>query len=290
MAVKKQIDNSIVYLIVDKEELKEKILERIQIGLDLSERQVSTKEEKSKAWGEFKDWNSYNEELVRQAFDKPDNRHFEEFKYKISYSVDAFYGEINTFQADMEEDKSVIKLQVAKLRRFYEKIELLKSPENLVKSDSTKNSYNNLLSLLRRFHKVGQAIRNRYDNRNTLIINNEYDVQDLLYGLLNIYFDDIRKEDFSPSHAGANSRIDFVLKKEKIIIEVKMTNDSLSINKLGQELLVDIGRYKEYPNCTDLIIFIYDKGDYVSNKTGFINDLQSQSTLKLKVTVIINPD
>ena len=68
-----------------------------------------------------------------------------------------------------------------------------------------------------------------------------------------------------------------------------MTNENLTTNKLGHELLVDIGRYKEYPDCNDLLIFIYDKGDFVRNKTGFINDLQKQSTNKLKVTVIINP-
>lgn len=289
MPVKKPVDNGIVFLVVDKEELKAKIEERIQLGLDLSERQISSKEEKNKLWGEFIDWNNFNEELVRQAFDKPSNFYLEEYKYKAGFSIDALYGKQNTFQEDVEEDKSAIKYQVRKLRRFYEKVELLKSPENLVKTDTAKNNLNNLLTLLKRFHKVAQAIRDRHNDRESIIIKDEYDVQDLLNGLLHIYFDDIRNEDFSPSHAGANSRLDFVLKKEKIIIEVKMTNESLTINKLGQDLLVDIGRYKEYPDCTDLVIFIYDKGDYIRNKTGLINDLQKQSTSKLKVTVIINP-
>lgn len=289
MPVKKPVDNGIVFLVVDKEELKVKIEERIKLGLDLSERQISSKEEKNKVWAEFIDWNNFNEELVRQAFDKPSNFYLEEYKYKAGFSIDALYGKQNTFQEDVEEDKSAIKYQVRKLRRFYEKVELLKSPENLVKNDTAKNNLNNLLTLLKRFHKVAQAIRDRHNNRESIIIKDEYDVQDLLNGLMHIYFDDIRNEDFSPSHAGANSRLDFVLKKEKIIIEVKMTNEALTINKLGQDLLVDIGRYKEYPDCTDLVIFIYDKGDYIRNKTGLINDLQNQTTSKLKVTVIINP-
>ena len=259
MPVKKPLDNGIVFLVVDKEELKAKIEERIQLGLDLSERQISSKEEKNKVWGEFIDWNNFNEELVRQAFDKPNNFYLEEYKYTVGFSIDALYGKQNTFQEDVEEEKSAIKYQVRKLRRFYEKVDLLKSPENLVKTDSAKNNLNNLVTLLKRFHKVAQAIRDRHNDRESIIIKDEYDVQDLLNGLLHIYFDDIRNEDFSPSHAGANSRLDFVLKKEKIIIEVKMTNESLTINKLGQDLLVDIGRYKEYPDCTDLVIFIYDK-------------------------------
>lgn len=68
-----------------------------------------------------------------------------------------------------------------------------------------------------------------------------------------------------------------------------MTKESIKVSKLGEELLVDIGRYKEYPDCNDLVIFIYDKGDFIRNKIGFINDLQKHSTSKLKITVIIIP-
>ena len=106
MPVKKPVDNGIVFLVVDKEELKAKIEERIQLGLDLSERQISSKEEKNKVWGEFIDWNNFNEELVRQAFDKPANFYLEEYKYKAGFSIDALYGKQNTFQEDVEEDKS----------------------------------------------------------------------------------------------------------------------------------------------------------------------------------------
>jgi len=289
MPVKKQPDNSIVFLIVDKEELKAKIEERIQLGVNISEQQISSKEDKNKVWAEFIDWNNFNEELIRQAFDKPINFYLEEYKYKAGFSIDALYGKVNTFQENVEDDKSAVKFQIRKLRRFFEKVELLKSPENVPKSDTSRNSFNNLLLVFKRFHKVAQAIRERHNNQETIIIKNEYDVQDLLHGLLQIYFDDIRKEDSSPSHAGANSRLDFVLKNEKVIVEVKMTNENLTTNKLGQELLIDIGRYKEYPDCNDLVIFIYDRGDFVRNKTGLINDLQKQSTNKLKVTVIINP-
>ena len=39
----------------------------------------------------------------------------------------------------------------------------------------------------------------------------EYDVQDLFHALLTIYFEDIRKEEWSPSYAGGASRMDFLL-------------------------------------------------------------------------------
>ena len=99
-----------------------------------------------------------------------------------------------------------------------------------------------------------------------------------------------RPEEFSPSNSGSNSRIDFALKNEKIIIEVKFTSESLTAKELGEELLIDIGRYIEYPDCRDLQIFVYDPREHVSNKKGLINDLQKKSTDDLKVTVIITPE
>lgn len=291
MPDRKQQDNDIVLLKVDKDYLKATIEDKIQLGLSICERKITSEQEKNQMWADFTDWNNLSEEIIRQAFDKPKNIYLEEYKYKSGISIDSLYGRQRqmTFQEEVEEDKSAIKYQVRKLRRFFEKIDFLQSSPTIQKNDTSKNQFNSLILLLNRFHKVAQAIRDRHNNKETIIIQNEYDVQDLSNGLLQIYFDDIRKEEFSPSHAGANSRLDFVLRNEKIIVEIKMTSESLTINKLGQDLLVDIGRYKEYPDCNDLVIFIYDKGDFIRNKIGFINDLQKQSTNKLKVTVVISP-
>ena len=41
--------------------------------------------------------------------------------------------------------------------------------------------------LLNRFHHVAMQLRDRYDDRETLDVSDEYDVQDLLHALLNIY-------------------------------------------------------------------------------------------------------
>jgi hypothetical protein len=68
-----------------------------------------------------------------------------------------------------------------------------------------------------------------------------------------------------------------------------LTKDSLSHKKLGEELLVDIAKYKEYPNCDQFVIFIYDRIDKIPNKAGFKNDLEKQSTTKMKVHAVINP-
>ncbi len=59
-----------------------------------------------------------------------------------------------------------------------------------------------------RFHKIAKQLRNRHDNRQTLPIKDEYDVQDLLHALLYLYFDDIRAEEWTPSYAGKSARVE----------------------------------------------------------------------------------
>ena len=75
-------------------------------------------------------------------------------------------------------------------------------------------------------------MRCRYENREnreTLKIEDEYDVQDLLHALLLLYFDGVRAEDY----AGKSSRMDFLLKNERVVIEVKKTRLGLADKELG---------------------------------------------------------
>lgn len=281
-----------VKLVLDKRALKLDIYARLQIGLQFLEQKVNTKKELDEWWNSFIDWDIYNLELIKQAFDKPNNSYATDYKRNSGYAGLIIYGEDSNkpeFQEYVESSRDEMKWQVRRLKQFYEKIDLLKTSEEVNKPDSAKNKFNDLIELLTKFHKVAQELRDRRQNRETLIVRDEYDVQDLLNALLYLNFEDIRREEFSPSNSGSNSRIDFILKKEKIILEVKMSRSGFGTKKLGDELLIDIGRYKEYPDCSDLVIFIYDKGDFIRNKKGLINDLQKQSTDALTVTVIINP-
>ena len=59
-----------------------------------------------------------------------------------------------------------------------------------------------------RFHKVARQLRTRHSNRVTIEVNDEYDVQDLLHAVLLLFFDDVRKEEWTPSYAGGASRQD----------------------------------------------------------------------------------
>lgn len=151
--------------------------------------------------------------------------------------------------------------------------------------------YNNkdiIINLMNRFHLVVKQLRDRYNNRETLDVQDEYDVQDLLHSLLYIYCDDIRSEEWCPSYASKCSRQDFLLKNEKVVIETKKTRKGLDAKKLSDELIIDIARYKKHPDCDTLICFVYDPEERIKNPRGIESDL-THETDEINVIVLIKP-
>ena len=136
-----------------------------------------------------------------------------------------------------------------------------------------------------RFHKVVRQLRIRHGGRETLDINDEYDVQDLLHALLQLYFDDIRAEEWTPSYAGSAARVDFLLKNEKTVIEVKKTRQGLADKEVGNQLIEDIERYKVHPDCEKLVCFVYDPEGRIGNPNGVMNDLNNRHEGFAKVVI-----
>ncbi len=136
-----------------------------------------------------------------------------------------------------------------------------------------------------RFYKVAKQLRVRYAGRETLDVNDEYDVQDLLHSLLQLYFDDIRPEEWTPSFAGSSARVDFLLKKEKTVIEVKKTRQGLADKEVGNQLIEDIERYQAHPDCEKLVCFVYDPEGRIGNPNGVMNDLNSRHEGFAKVVI-----
>lgn len=154
-------------------------------------------------------------------------------------------------------------------------------------SESNKINYNERLELIfRRFRLVANQLKHRHDNRATINIDDEYDVQDLLHALLKIDFDDIRAEEWTPSYAGSSLRMDFLLKEIDTVIEVKKTRKSMSIKDLGEQLIIDIEKYRNHPNCKTLYCFVYDTDMYISNPKGIKEDLENNHKGFLKVVII----
>ena len=150
-----------------------------------------------------------------------------------------------------------------------------------------EGAYRLIERILSRFHLIVREISERHEGRPTLEIADEYDVQDLLHGLLRLYFEDIRPEEWTPEYAGASARIDFLLKEEQIAIEVKKTRKGLGKKKVGEQLIIDIAHYQKHPECRTLYCFIYDPEERISNPRGLERDLSGKhGDLATKVLVV----
>jgi len=138
--------------------------------------------------------------------------------------------------------------------------------------------YEQIENLFLRFHSVVRQMsrEQRHDNRPTLDVNDEYDVQDLLHGLLRLFFDDIRDEEWTPSYAGSSTRMDFLLKNEHVVIEVKMLRKGLGKKRVAEELIIDKAHYREHPDCKTLYCLVYDPHGKIINPKGFEDDLSEK--------------
>lgn len=144
-----------------------------------------------------------------------------------------------------------------------------------------------LTKLAERLHLVVRQIRERHSGRPTLDVGDEYDVQDLFHALLSIFFDDIRKEEWAPSYAGGASRMDFLLPELEAVVEIKMMRQSLSTKQLGEQLIVDIAKYKKHPMCRTLFCVVYDPEGRVANARGVESDLNTeQGDIAVRVMVV----
>ena len=222
-------------------------------------------------------------DLIRDHI--PDSRHY------AASIVDSYNdGTSNWLQSSSYASVERIRGAVKSL-----KVRIERNP-SLFESDSGKIAidaddqvrFNGIETIADRFHAVVMQLRQRHDSRSTLDVNDEYDVQDLFHALLSLYFNDIRAEEWNPSYAGGSSRSDFLLPEINTVIEIKKTRQSMTTRQLGEQLLVDIAKYKKHPQCSRLTCFIYDPEGRVANPRGIEDDL-SNCDSDIDVRTIIVP-
>lgn len=95
-------------------------------------------------------------------------------------------------------------------------------------------------------------------------IENEYDVQHILYSLLRAVFPEIRKE-VNGDNGYSGTRSDLYLERYDITIEIKCTRTGMSEKQLTEELGADAFHYK----TRNLYLFIYDKEDIIKNPEAY---------------------
>jgi hypothetical protein len=153
---------------------------------------------------------------------------------------------------------------------------------------SSKDAAALVEQICRHFHQCAHQLLTRHAKRETIKIKDEYDVQDLLHALLKIHFDDVRPEEWTPSYAGSSSRMDFLLKKERVVVETKMTRKNLGQKEVAKELIEDTAWYRKHPDCDALVCFVYDPSHLCTNAVALEMDVP-QSSPGFPVKVVVGP-
>ena len=69
---------------------------------------------------------------------------------------------------------------------------------------------------------------------------------------------DLRKEESIPSFAGSAARMDFLLKDEKTVLEIKMPHGAQGQKQIKTQLIEDITTYLAHSDYKTFVGFIYD--------------------------------
>ena len=175
-------------------------------------------------------------------------------------------------------------------------IEQLPPSENLTHTNSPTagkpSKIEELLEILiRGLPRSMHPLTYRRKGAQPLSFKSEYDIQDLLHSLLRPWVADIRPEEFTPSYAGSSTRMDFLLPRHSLVLELKYIRDRSHAKTVGSELIIDIEHYRKHPQCEALWCVIYDPENLIPNKEGLIQDLSGDkgtvsSKLNVKVFVI----
>lgn len=134
--------------------------------------------------------------------------------------------------------------------------------------------------LLKGLRRAMHPLTHRRKGSQALSFSTEYDVQDLLHALLRPWVADIRPEEFTPSYAGSTTRMDILLPKYGIVIELKFVRDKNHAKKIGDELIIDISHYQRHPDCRYLWCVIFDQDHLLPNAAGLKNDLEGERSSK----------
>ncbi len=268
-------------LIVSLDEAKARLSAQIDKANNLLASKIESQEQLKQVQSEYNIWWAFTKELLRQIFSTSEIA--DEFARAVVV-VGSFQETLQEKITDLHDD---LHRHRERLMSIHQRLELFPLAAAEQKRESP-NALATIERLIRRFHITAQQLRQRHDNRPTLDVADEYDVQDLLHALLKIYFDDIRPEEWTPSYAGGAARMDFLLKVEKTVVEAKKTRPGLSAREIGNQLLEDIGRYQVHPDCQTLVCFVYDPEWRIVNPSGLENDL-SRSANGINVKVIIAP-
>jgi hypothetical protein len=105
-------------------------------------------------------------------------------------------------------------------------------------------------------------------------IEDEYDVQNILYLILRSFFEDAEYEDPTQKFGSGSSRLDLKIPSQDVIVEAKFARRESDFKRLEKEIKVDSIDYIKSTAYKKIIVFIYDNSSSVQLHQRTINALK----------------
>lgn len=137
---------------------------------------------------------------------------------------------------------------------------------------------------------IQKIIKNRRKDHPNFEIKDEYDVQDILYVILKSVFPNLRDEDAIPKVGSKTTKIDLIIREERILVEVKMIKEKDSNEThFIEQLKADFESYHECKWLGKLFCFVYDPYKKTRDISNFydLNGDRTKGEHNFNVEVIV---
>jgi hypothetical protein len=184
----------------------------------------------------------------------------------------SFYDKENAIMAIPSNSRDIIKAAIDNALSIIESYEEVNSIENESSSEVSKSA-ELIIRMMSNWSNMVVSFKEHRKDISPIEITNEYEMQYLLEGVLRLLFNDVRPETYTANYANKSNRTDFLLPKERILIECKMTREGLNDSKLSEELIIDKEHYRRHHGIDMVLCLVYDPERRIKNPEG-IKDIQ----------------
>ncbi len=171
------------------------------------------------------------------------------------------------------------------LRNILDGLDQVRSTKREVSTGpaSPRVEVSKVLAALNSFGDCVRYLNTRRSRGALLMLDDEAAVQDALYLMLRPWIVDLVPENPTGRVANRFAIKDFLSKANHLVIEAKYIRTREHGKSIVAELNDDIETYRYYPDCDDLIFFIYDPDGLIPDGAALERHLSSARTYGEKI-------
>jgi hypothetical protein len=263
-------------LTLDRETARVLLEAQIRRGTEIANEQIRSPDGLHRAEAERYSWSANNSAVLTKLFD---TQQVVDGFHKTFARVSA-PGGFDQFVASF---RKTVQGEVTRLESVLEQLDQYEEPsvEEPPVAETTGDTGTGATAaatverICARFHRVARGLAEREGGRNTFACKNESDLQHLFHALLQLQFDEIRLEEYTPSYARKTTRMHFHLPDEQLAVVVKKTRKGVGPKKVSAQLTADIAHFEKHPDCAKLVCFVYDPDGHIKDPRELERDFSS---------------